>query len=305
MGFLIFGLFLALVLVAANYIVVAYYNDTNEYKIKDGRLQKKTVNKSVVLASAVIPLILFTFIASTENVANGEIAVMTRFGRVTGQELGAGFHFKNPVDVANKYNIQVQKEESDASAASKDLQDVNGKVVVNYNLEAGKVFDIHKNIGPLYKEKLIDPAIQEVFKSSTAKFDATSLITNRGEVKNEVKDALSARLKKYGIVVSDISITNFQFSKEFNDAIEAKQVAQQQAEQAKFLADKAANEAQAAINKAKGEAESQSLLNSTASEKTIELKKLEVQQSAINKWNGVLPTTTAGDNLSFLLQPTN
>lgn len=297
MGWIIFGLFLGIIGVLANIVVVAFINDSNEFK----DVPKRKVSKGALIASLLIPIIICTFIASSVRVDTGEIAVMTRFGKVTGQELGEGFHFKSPFDQAHKYDIKVQKKEADAAAASKDLQDVNAKLVINYSLEAGKVSEIHRNIGELYEEKLIDNSVQEVVKASTAKFNATEIITNRPAVKAEAFNALKARLEPYGIQVRELSLTNVGFSEEFTKAIESKQVAEQEAQRAVFIAEKAKQEAQADIERAKGQAESQRLLTTTASEQSIELKKLEVQQNAINKWDGKLPTTSAGNGTDFLL----
>lgn len=299
MGLIILGLILGIIFTIVYVAVTASINNDNAYAIKNNGKEKRRIKLGVVLTLLLTPVLLFTLIASSTRVGTGEIAVMTRFGRVTGQELGEGIHFKSPLDKANIYDIKVQKIDTDAAAASKDLQDVNTKVVLNYDISAGQVSKIHKTVGPLYQEKLIDPAIQEVFKGAASRYDATALITERPSVKAYAYDALKARLKPYGIEVRELSITNFAFSPEFSKAIEAKQVAAQQAEQSKFLVEKSKNEADAKIAAANGDAESQRLLTATASDKSVELKKLEVQQNAINKWNGVLPSTVAGADTLF------
>ena len=301
MGWIIFGIFLGIVAVVANFVITAFINDGNSYAIRDGKAEKKKVSKGAVVASFLVPVLLMTGIASTAQVNTGEIGVMTRFGKVTGQELHEGFHFKNPFEVAHIYNVQVQKKEVDAAAASKDLQDVKAHLVINYELEAGKVSEIHRTVGENYEDKVIDNAIQESVKASTAKFDATQMITDRPAVKAEAYNALKDRLQKYGILVRDLSVTNLEFSPEFTKAIESKQVAQQEAQRAVFIKEKATQEAAAAIEQAKGQSESQRLLSETASAQSIELKRLEVQRAAIEKWNGQLPTTSLGSDSNFLL----
>lgn len=295
MGWIIFGIFLGIVAVVANFIIVAFMNDNPYNK------ERKTVNTPLLIASFLLPIAIMTFVASTTRVGTGEIAVMTQFGRVTGQELGEGFHFKNPLDKAHIYDIKVVKKEADAAAASKDLQDVKAHIVINYSLEAGKVSEIHRTIGELYEEKLIDNSIQEVVKASSAKFNATEMVTNRPAVKTEAFETLKNRLKPYGIEVRELSLTNLEFSPEFTKAIESKQVAEQEAQRAVFIAQKAQQEAQADIERARGQAEAQRLLTETASADSIELKRLEVQTQAINKWNGQLPTTSLGQDSNFLL----
>lgn len=276
-----FLLIVGLILSFLPYAAIALFNeDTTGNGIK----------YRVGLVFQVIIFTIFVLFASLTKVNTGEIAVMTRFGRVTGQELGEGLHFKSPLDKPNKYNIQVQRINAKASAASKDLQDVHTTLVVNYRLSAGRVSQIHRTLGNKFKIKLVDPAIQEVFKSTSAKYDATTLITSRPVVKADVQGQLEKRLKQYGIVITDVSVVNFSFSPEFSKAIEAKQVAEQEAEQAKFLAVKAEREADAAIEKAKGQAEAQRLLRATLTNDIL-------QKQAIDKWDGKLPTYLGGETV--------
>lgn len=235
--------------------------------------------KKIIKIAVPVLLLFWLLLASTVTIGTGKIAVMTRFGKVTGQELGEGFHFKNPLDVANEYDIKVLKEETQAAAASKDLQDVNSTLVINYRLEAGKISEIHRTVGTLYKDKLIDPAVQEVFKGATAKFDATQLITDRPAVKADAYNELVKRLERYGIVVQDLSITNFSFSSEFTKAIEAKQVAAQEAERAKFSLERANLDAQAQ--------------NAQKTSLSPEL----LQKYAIDKWDGKMPQYVGGGSV--------
>lgn len=233
-----------------------------------------------------IPIAFFTALASYTVVGTGEIAVMTRFGRVTGQELSEGLHFKVPIDKANKYDVKVQRETADAAAASKDLQDVNTVLVINYKLKAGKVSEIHRTIGIDYKEKLIDPALQEVFKASTAKFDATELITDRAQVKEDTLKLLQRRLDDFGITIINVSITNFSFSQEFSKSIEDKQVAQQNAERAKFN-----------LERAIIDAEAQRVQKTSLSAELLRKYELDNQSDAIKKWNGAMPTYVGGGSV--------
>lgn len=236
-------------------------------------------SKKAVLIVIGVLLLFWLLLSSTVTIGTGKIAVMTRFGKVTGKELGEGFHFKLPIDRANGYDIKVLKEETDAAAASKDLQDVRSTLVINYRLEAGRVSEIHKNVGVLYKEKLIDPAVQEVFKAAAAKFDATQLITDRPAVKAVAYEELVNRLERYGIIIQDLSITNFSFSPEFTSAIEAKQVAAQEAERAQFNLERANLDARAQ------EAQKTSL--------SPEL----LQKYAIDKWDGKMPQYLGGSSV--------
>lgn len=203
----------------------------------------------------------------------GNVGVVTQFGKVTGREMGPGFNLKAPFPIqrSDVFSTQIQKEQTDAEAASTDLQNVTTTVAVNYHLDRNKVSDIYQNIGDDYKVRVIDPAIQETVKSTVAKFNAAELISNRQSVKDSVDSTLADRIKPYGIVIDAVSIVNFNFSGDFNKAIEEKQVAQQQAEQAQYNLQKAQLDAQAQ------ESQKASLTDQI------------LEQQAIAKWNGVMP----------------
>lgn len=242
---------------------------------------RKAENRKIVkiIVGVVVGFLLFiTVISSIRFVGTGQVGVVTQWGKVQDRELGEGAHLVAPwgVQRVTKYDVKVLKTETDASAASKDLQDVNGKLVVNYSLEPSKVRDVHQQVGKKYQETLIDPAIQEVFKAASAKYDASQLITDRQAVKGDSYATLRDRLAPYGIKITDLSITNFSFSKEFNDALEAKQVAKQNAERAKF-------NLEASITDAKAQ-----------KEQSITLSKLYLQKQAIERWDGKLPQYLGG-----------
>lgn len=241
-------------------------------------ISNKSIKKAI-FGIILLVVVLWALLSATTSIGTGKIAVMTRFGKVTGQELGEGFHFKSPFDRVNVYDIKVLKEETNAAAASKDLQDVKSTLVINYRLEAGKVSEIHRTVGVFYKEKLIDPAVQEVFKGATAKFDATQLITDRPAVKADAFNELVNRLSRYGIIVQDLSITNFSFSPEFTNAIEAKQVAAQEAERAEFN-----------LEKANLDAQSQNAQKTSLSPELL-------QKYAIDKWDGKMPEYLGGSSV--------
>jgi len=225
------------------------------------------------MLALIVVVLLFAFLTSIRQVNTGQLAVVTRFGKVTNRELGEGIHLVFPfsVDRVSRYDIKVQKDESEVSAASKDLQDVTGTVALNYRIDANRVSQIHQEIGPNFALKLIEPALQETFKATSAKYSASELITNRSEVKNEAFKGVKERLEKFGIVVDDLSIVNFKFSPAFAKAIEEKQVAQQNAERSRFNLEAAQIDAQAQQAQA------------------LTLSPLFLQKQAIEKWNGQMP----------------
>lgn len=236
----------------------------------------------VVLAVVVVVGLIGLF-TSFRTIGTGNIGVVTQYGRVTGRELNEGLSAVLPYGLNNVsvYDIKVQKEIADTQAATKDLQDVTAEVVLNYHLNPGEVSKIHQTVGEMYKDRVITPALSETFKGASAKYNASELITERAVLKKDVYDQLRERLGKYGVIVDDVSITNFKFSESFASAIEDKQVAQQNAERAKFNLEAAQTDAQAQA------AQAQTLSDNY-------LRKL-----AIDKWDGKMPSTVAGDGTVF------
>jgi regulator of protease activity HflC (stomatin/prohibitin superfamily) len=169
-------------------------------------------------------------------------------------------------------------------------------------LAPDRVQELWKTIGSDYKVRVIDPAIQEAVKAATAKYTAEELITKRAVVRDDIKTNLVARLQPDYIQVSDVSIVNFDFSASFNEAIEAKVTAEQQALMQKNLLEKVKFEAEQKVATAKAEAESIKLQSDAAdNEKYIELKRLEVQLKMSEKWDGKLPQNVyAGAPLPIL-----
>ena len=222
-------------------------------------------------------------------------------GKVNSTVYTDGLHFKTPfITKSVKYNIQTQKAEWVTEASSKDLQTVDATIVVNYKFKESEVVNLYKNVGKEEKvqEKVLEPAIQEVFKSVVAKFSAEQLITERSVVSKEIEDALNKKLDAYGIQIQSFNIVNFNFSKSFNDAIEAKVTAEQNA-----LAEK--NK----LEQVKYEAE-QKVVAAEAQAKAIEIQAKAIQNQWgaeyvklkwIERWDGKLPVTMAWEDSSFIM----
>jgi regulator of protease activity HflC (stomatin/prohibitin superfamily) len=131
-------------------------------------------------------------------------------------------------------SVQTQKYEADSSAVTNDLQDVSTTIALNWRLDPGQASEVYKTLGLEYIDRIAAPAIQEVIKQVTAKFNAEDLILRRDEVKNAISDGLSTRLLERGIITETLSITNFTFSATFTAAIEAKVAAEQAVLEAKW-----------------------------------------------------------------------
>ena len=244
-------------------------------------------NKDIYIAVQLTLLIVFLAILSKFFVIinAGERGVLMQFGKVQEQILGEGLHVIVPtVNSVKKLSVRVQKQESSAEASSKDLQDVFTDVALNWHIIPDEANAIFQQIGD-EKEviaRIIDPAVEEVLKAVIAKYTAEEIITKRGEVKAAVDEFLTLRLLTYHIAVDDISLVHVHFSERFSDAVEAKQIAEQEAKRGDFLALKAVKEAEAKVNLAKGEAEVQRLLQDNLTPELLE-------RQAIEKWDGKLP----------------
>jgi len=184
--------------------------------------------------------------------------------------------------------------EHQASAASKDLQTVATTLALNFRPDPESVHLIYQSIGLSYRSRVIDPAIQEAVKSVTAQYTAEELITKRDEVKGRIQEVLDEKLRPEHILVVAVNLTDFQFSEVFASAIEQKQTAEQLALKARRDLDRIKIEAEQRVAQAQAEAEAQRLLAASITPNVVELKRIEAFNSAIAKWNGVMPQVSSG-----------
>ena len=235
-------------------------------------------------------VILFILVNSSfKTVGAGERGVVfSKFGGVKDRILNEGLQFKIPfIEDIIPVDVKVQKAQTDATAASKDLQTVSSTIAINYHIDPGQVNTVYQEIGLFFKERVIDPAVQESVKAVTAQFTAEELITRRSEVSDNIKEDLRLRLIKFNIIMDGVNIVDFSFSRGFNEAIEAKQTAEQNALKAERDLDRIKIEAQQKITQAKAEAESQRLQRATISPIILQLR-------AIEKWDGHFPQVVGG-----------
>jgi len=202
--------------------------------------------------------------------------------------LPEGFSFIIPViQRVVKMDVRIRKSDTRATAASKDLQTVATEIVLNFHLFPDKVNKIYQEIGLDYEKRIIDPAVQEIVKAVCAEFTAEELITKRQLVKDEIKTSLHKRLTTSYISLDELNITDFQFSKIFNEAIESKQTAEQLALKAGRDLERVRIEGQQKVVQAKAEAESQRIQKETISPIILQLR-------AIEKWDGKFPQVLGG-----------
>lgn len=239
----------------------------------------------------IIALVLLLFLGynSFEIVGAGERGVVfSTFGGVQQGVRGEGLQLKVPfIQTIIPIDVRIQKAETDSSASSKDLQTVQSRIALNYHIAPEESWQIYQEVGTLYKERLIDPSVQEAVKAATAQFTAEELITRRAEVSDEIREMLKERLVPHNIIVDEFNIVDFNFSSVFNEAIEAKQTAEQDALRAERELDRIKIEAEQTITAAQAEAESQRLQRETLTEELLQFR-------AIERWDGVLPQVVGG-----------
>ena len=241
-------------------------------------------NKKLIIMLGIIIFLVITIICSFQTIKSGEVGLRVRFGKIINSNLKEGFNLKIPyIENIVKVNIKVQKVELETSAASKDLQDINTKIAVNYRIESDKASSLYKTVGNSYEETILRPVIEESVKAVISKYTAEETITKRSEVSSESLNVLQEKVVKYGIVIDNFNIINLSFSDEYSRAIEEKQVAEQKLATAKL-------ESEAKLVEAEATKKANDLLKQSLTDELIE-------KEFIEKWDGKLPETYAGNDL--------
>ena len=268
-----------------------------------------------IVIPIIIGIIIISVIAvsSVRTVDAGNRGVLVQFGNVdTDTSLDEGLHFVVPFrDNVIQMEVRTQKIVESTTSASKDLQDVSTQVALNYHLNPDKAQVVYQQLGFEYPNRVITPAIQESVKQVTARFNAEELITKRETVKDQIEEQITARLAAYNIIADAVSITDFQFSQLFKQAVEAKVAAQQRALQAqnelrriqieaqqneaKAIGEQKANIARAEgvkqsnVLEAEGEAQAITIIDQQLRNNPTYLEWLKA-----TKWDGKLPLVTGG-----------
>lgn len=266
---------------------------------KQGKAEQvKGVMKKVLprlFGLLIILLVFFLFMNPFVIVGAGERGVVLTFGAVSPTVLDEGLHLRVPImQKVVKMDVKVQKSQTDAEAASKDLQETFSTIALNFHILPEKVNWIYQKLGADFKERIIDPAVQEVVKAVTAKYTAVEVITQREKVRSEIRELLKQRLMTYNIVVDDFSIVNFKFSTQFSQAIEQKQTAEQLAFKAQRDLERIKIEAEQKVTQARAEAEALRLQKENVTPGLVKLRQIEASLKAIEKWDGHMPKVTSG-----------
>lgn len=258
---------------------------------------KSSISLLVRWISYIVGFVGIFIVFFTVTISGGERGVISHFGAIDSKALEPGVHFVVPFrDSVEQLDVRVQNHEVESVASTKDLQELNASFAVNYALIPDVIAETYKQQGSLSQivDRIIAPQTQESFKTAAAQFTAEESVTQRENLKNTFDNILSQRLAKYGISIFDTNIVKIAFSQEFANAVEAKQVAEQESQRAVYVAARIAEEAKGFVNKAKGETEAQQLVEKSLTGNILKKLDLENQAAAIAKWDGKLPGVSSG-----------
>ena len=245
------------------------------------------------IAAAVIILI----VSCTTQVPTGHTGVVTTFGKVSNYTLDSGIHMKAPWQKVVKMDNRIQRATESLSCFSSDIQEVSMLYTLNYQISQKDAMTIYRTIGSDYYNTIIVPTVQEAVKVCTAKYTAEELVSERTDLAVAIEESLSAKLAGYNIMVNSTAIENMDFTDAFTNAVEAKQVAQQnklkaetEAQQKVIEAEAAANvkqieadaEAYQLVKKAEAEAEAYRMLSESLTDKVL-------SKMYYDNWDGKLP----------------
>jgi regulator of protease activity HflC (stomatin/prohibitin superfamily) len=282
------------------------------------RFESPNVNVNVGAAKTVAIVILALIVigvvtaASVKIVDSGHRGVLLHWSAVdlTKPPLDEGLHFVVPFadDVVN-IEVRTLKFDKSSTSASKDLQTVATTVTVNYHPAQDSVHFLYKEIGLDYENRVIQPAIDETVKQITANYNAEELITKRPQVKADIQSEITTRLNEFNLVTEVISITDFEFSALFAQAIESKVEAEQKAKkaendlirievEARQVEAHALGLAKANIAEANGEAEAIRIINQALADNPNYLDWLKTQA-----WDGKLPLVVGQGGTPFIQIP--
>lgn len=249
------------------------------------------LNNKKTLVPAIVCFVIGLGLCSLYTVPTGHTGLVVTFGKVSETPVSNGIHCKIPfVQKSVVINNQVQRADVQGEAASKDLQTVYSNISVNFNILSDKSVDLYKRVGTSYVDVIIRPAVQEGVKATLAQFTAEELITRRAEVSEIMKEIINEKVSTYGIHIAELNIIDMTFSEEFNNAIEAKGVMEQQVLTEKQNLEKQKVSAEAKRVEAQAEADANTIRSNSITNNIL-------LSDFIKKWDGKMPVVTSEGNM--------
>ena len=251
----------------------------------------------------ILVVLLILFIVSWGSFAlvpAGHRGVVLLWGSVEKRIMGEGLNFKAPIaETIIKVDVKVQPHPfKEIDASSKEYQNVRMTGMMNFHIDPGYVNDLYQKVGLDFADKVIDPAFNDFVKEVVPTYPIGEILPKREEIRKTAMKKLGDNLSRYHIIVDDIYFANIRFSPEYEKAIEAKQVAQQQVETQRQVLAQREIEAQQKVATAKGDAEAifvvaqeQAKANEILAQS---LTPILVSYKSIERWNGILPQVSGG-----------
>ena len=302
----------------------------NDYENEAARVKKIRRRLWMWIPIGIILLIGIIFLAnSCSSVPAGHTGILTTFGKVEDRILTEGLNWKSPFQKVIKMDNRTQKKVEEFQAFSSDIQEVDIMLAINYSINQETAQNLYRTVGVEYYTNIVYPRLLESTKSVFSSYTAEQLIGNRENLSNEIKELVIPDVARYGIIISDISVQDIDFTDAFTNAVEAKQVAAQdkltaETKQAQLTME-AEQEAQRQVIKAQADAEQAKI----AAQADLEVTKIQadaaeyagLKEAAKNKaisewltpdllqyyyiqqWDGKLPTYMLGENTGIFMNP--
>ena len=224
------------------------------------------------------------------TVDTGHRGIKTSFGQVEGPPLAEGLNFVNPFTTSiHPMDVRIQRWDGKTEAYTRDVQEATVEFTLTYKLRPEAAADVFRTVGPDWASKLVGQQVYQHLKNVIGQWDAVDLISNRQKANDDAQVAIVAALAQSNVDVTGFSITNFEFSRAFNEAVEAKVIAQQRAQEAQNRTEQIKQEAQQKVIAATAEAQSMKI-RADALQQNPKL----VSWEAVQKWDGKLPVNMYG-----------
>lgn len=285
------------------------------------------MKKIIITAPIIVLIILLICLMCFTSVPAGFTGVPVTFGKVADYTLDSGFHVKNPFTSVVKMDNRIQKHTIQMSAFSKDIQETAVTYTINYQISKNDAMTIYRTIGKNYFDTVIAPNVSEAVKTATARYTAEGLINNRDKLASDIEAILVQLLEKYNIEIVGTSIEDLDFTDAFTNAVEAKQVAQQDKLRAETIQAQQTMEEQAKAERAIIVAEAEAKQAIIAANADLEVVQIQAEASLyagereaqmnqriaealtpdlikyywIKQWTGDLPSTMLGDSTGIML----
>ncbi len=274
-----------------------------------GTITAVKLRKGFVAAIAAVVMVALLLAGSVRTVPAGHTGVVTTFGRVENYTLDSGAHLVAPWKRVVRMDNRVQKHTIELPCFSSDIQEVNVSYTVNCRISKADAMTLFSTVGISYYDVVIAPNVAESVKVATARYTAEALVAMRDSLAMEIEDILSAKLSSYNIELVGTSIENMDFTDVFTNAVEAKQVAQQNKLRAQTEAEQRVIESEAAaeirkinadaaayevLARAEAEAEANRMISESLTQNLIDY-------TYANSWNGQLPRIVTGEGGGLLI----